>query len=66
MDADDCRKRAEECVRAAQNAKPHHRAFLLDIASKWLELSTYDEWTRVLLSSNETDKPPKGPDHTAA
>jgi hypothetical protein len=66
MDADDCRKRAEECVRAAQNAKPHHRALLLDIANEWLELTAYDEWTRVLLSNNETDKPPKGPDQTAA
>jgi hypothetical protein len=53
MDANDCRKRAEECVRAAQNAKPHHRALLLDIANKWLELTAYDEWTRELLSTDE-------------
>jgi hypothetical protein len=64
MDADNCRKRAEECVRVAQDAKPHHRAFLLDIANKWLELTAYDEWTRVLLSSN--DKPRKGPGQRAA
>lgn len=65
MDADDCRKRAEECVRVAQNAKPHHRAFLLDIANKWLELTAYDECTRVLLSGKEPDKPPKGLGQTA-
>jgi hypothetical protein len=68
MDASYCRKRAEECVRAAQNAKPHHRALLLDIANKWLELTVYDEWTRDLLSSDEADKRPerRGPkDHAA-
>ncbi len=59
MDASDCRKRAEECVRVAQNAKPHHRAFLLEIANKWLELSAYDEWTRDLLSTGAPDKDPK-------
>jgi hypothetical protein len=59
MDASYCRKRAEECVRAAQNAKPHHRAFLLGIANKWLELSAYDEWTHELLSNREPDKRPE-------
>jgi hypothetical protein len=61
MDASYCRKRAEECVRAAQNAKPHHRALLLDIANKWLELTAYDEWTRGLLPTDEPDKRPKCP-----
>jgi hypothetical protein len=61
VNASDYRKRAEECVRVAQNAKSHHRAFLLDIATKWLELSAHDEWTRVLLSTNQADKPPKRP-----
>ena len=54
MDASDCRKKAEECVRVAQNARPHHRAMLLHIASKWLELSTYDQWTQALLSADES------------
>jgi hypothetical protein len=68
MDANECRKRAEECVRAAQNAKPHHRALLLDIANKWLELTAYDEWTRELLSTSEPDKRPecRGPKDQAA
>jgi hypothetical protein len=59
MDANDCRKRAEECVRAAQNAKPHNRAFLLDIANTWLELAAYDKWTHDLLSTREPDKRPE-------
>jgi hypothetical protein len=61
VNAGEYRKRAEECVRMAQDAKPHHRAFLLDIATKWLELSAHDEWTRVLLSTNQPGKPPKRP-----
>jgi hypothetical protein len=59
MDADDCRKRAEECVRAAQNARPHHRALLLNLANKWLELTAYDEWTRDLLATDGPDKRPE-------
>jgi hypothetical protein len=51
-------KYAEECVRVAQSAKPRHRAMLLNIASKWLELSAYDEWTQVLLSADESKEDP--------
>jgi hypothetical protein len=48
VDAKEWRQYAEECVRVAQNARPHHRAMLLHIASQWLELSA-DEWTQALL-----------------
>jgi hypothetical protein len=51
VDASDCRKKAEECVRVAQNARPHHRAMLLLIAGQWLELSAYDEWTQTLFAA---------------
>jgi hypothetical protein len=44
------RKRAEECVELAQAAAPHHRAILLDIATKWLMLSTQDAQTQTLLA----------------
>ena len=55
----DYRKRAQECVRLAQSAKPHQRGILLDIATKWLELTACDEWTRDLLSTDGPDKRPK-------
>jgi len=42
----------------AQNAKPHHRAFLLDIASKWLELSAHDRKIAAELCTDEATKPP--------
>ena len=45
------RKRAEECVRLAQSAKPHQRMILLDIATKWLMLATQDTETQALLVS---------------
>jgi len=43
------RKRAEECVRLAQSAKPHQRVILLDIATKWLQLAAHDAETQTLL-----------------
>jgi hypothetical protein len=43
------RKRAEECVQLAQSAKPHQRAILLDIATKWLMLAAQDAETQALL-----------------
>jgi len=58
VDPREYRKRAEECVRVAQNAKPHHRAFLLDIASKWLELSAHDRKIAAELCTDEATKPP--------
>jgi len=58
VDPREYRKRAEECVRVAQNAKPHHRAFLLEIASKWLELSAHDQKIEAELSTGE---PPSRP-----
>jgi hypothetical protein len=41
------RKRAENCIRLAQFAKPQHRIVLLDTATKWLELAEQDAQTLV-------------------
>ncbi len=58
MPGTEYRRRAEECVRLAQTAKPRHRAVLLEIASKWLELSDRDAATQALLDEVETTKRP--------
>ena len=50
------RKRAEECVRLAQSAKPHQRAVLLDIATKWLLLASQDAETQALLAAINAKK----------
>jgi hypothetical protein len=54
------RKNAEECVRLAQTAtKPHHRAILLEIASKWTELARQVEKEQAILRSVDGEGPRK-------
>jgi hypothetical protein len=50
------RKSAENCIRLAQFAKPHHRIVLLDTASKWLELAEQDAQTLALRDGIEAKK----------
>jgi hypothetical protein len=50
------RKRAENCVRLAQFARPHHRIVLLDTATKWLTLAEQDAQTLALRDEIEAKK----------
>jgi hypothetical protein len=50
------RKSAENYIRLAQFAKPHHRTVLLDTATKWLALAEQDAQTLALRNEIEAKK----------
>ncbi len=60
---DKFRTRARECVEVADSmADPVHKLVLLEIAQRWLDLATRQEWQReppgdAFLDESETDQP---------
>ncbi len=64
-DSETCRMRAADCVRLAQQARTaQHKALLLDIAGKWIELADQTAKVAVLLEPDKgvaEGEPPRQP-----
>ena len=57
---DQFRRYAEECVRMAQETHvPEHRALLIDMAQRWIELAEQADRIQGLLDRDKHGTPPR-------
>jgi hypothetical protein len=57
IDIEEFRRRAAECVRQAESAEtPQHKALLLEMAQKWLQLADQATTIQELLDSDTAEE----------